>query len=68
MHLRPERQQFLHSGSGGGSFPGSHRSGDLLLSTHLGASDSGQSYAFPSVHNYSHLFRFAKGAINDCVF
>ena len=45
LHLRPECQQLLHRGGGGGSLFCSHRSGYLLLSTHLGACDSGQSSA-----------------------
>ena len=55
LHLRPECQQFLHRGGRGGSLFCSHRSGYLLLSTHLGACDSGQSSASLLLHMVMHL-------------
>lgn len=42
LHLRPERQQFLHSGSSGGSLSGTNCSGYILLSPHLGSCYSGK--------------------------
>lgn len=42
LHLRPERQQLLHGGRGGGALPGAHRRGHLLLPAHLDPRHSGQ--------------------------